>query len=63
MGWVSMHISTLQLSGLTLLHLHRTIPIDIPAAIDEFARRHPRRMKVVDILDGQIDNPALDLSS
>ena len=39
-----------RLSGLTLLNVHRDIPIDIPAAINEFARMHPRRMKMVEIL-------------
>ena len=39
-----------RLSGLTLLHVHRDLPIDIAAAVDEFSRRHPRRMRMVDIL-------------
>ena len=30
-----------RLSGLTLLHVHRDITVDIEAAVDEFARRHP----------------------
>ena len=41
------------LTGLTLLHIHRDIPIDIQAAIDTFARMHPRRMRMVEILDDQ----------
>lgn len=43
-------MTTDRLSGLSLLHVHRDIPIDIPEAIDEFCRRHPRRLQMVDIL-------------
>lgn len=39
-----------RLSSLSLLHIHRDIDIDIPEVIDEFARRHPRRMKLANIL-------------
>ena len=35
---------------LTSLHLHRDIDIDIPEILDEFARRHPRRMELTNIL-------------
>jgi hypothetical protein len=42
-----------RLTGLTLLHIHRDIPIDIKAAINTFARMHPRRMRMVEILDDQ----------
>ncbi len=38
-----------RLTGLSLVHLHRDIPISIPDAIDEFARRHPRRMELLNI--------------
>lgn len=44
-----------RLSGLTLLHVHRDLPIDIAAAVDEFSRRHPRRMRMVDILSASSD--------
>ena len=44
-------MTTQRLSGLTLLTVHRDIPIDIPEAIDEFARRHPRRLQMVNILN------------
>ena len=44
-------MTTTRLSGLTLLYVHRDIAIDIPAAIDEFARRHQRRMQMVEILE------------
>ena len=43
-------------SGLTLLHIHRDIAVDIAAAIDEFARRHPRRMRMVEILTDRNDD-------
>ena len=39
-----------RLTSLTLLNLHRDIDIDIPEVIDEFARLHPRRMVLGDIL-------------
>ena len=45
------HSSMITLTGLALLTLHCDIPIDIPAAIDEFARRHPRRLQMVNILE------------
>ena len=41
---------TERLTGLTLLHIHHDIPIDISAAIDEFARRYPRRLQLTNIL-------------
>ena len=41
---------TERLTGLTLLHIHRDISVDISAAIDEFARRHPRRLQLTNIL-------------
>lgn len=43
-------MTTERLSGLSLLHIHRDVPICIPEAIDEFCRRHPRRLQMVDIL-------------
>ena len=39
-----------RLTGLTLLHIHRDIHNDIQEVFDEFARRHPRRMKLANIL-------------
>ena len=39
-----------RLSSLALLHTHRDIEIDIAEVIDEFSRRHPRRMQLTDIL-------------
>ena len=39
-----------RLSGLALLHLHRDIDIRVEGIVDEFARRHPRRLKLLDIL-------------
>lgn len=33
-----------RLNGLTPMYVNRDRPIDVPAVIDEFARRHPRRM-------------------
>ncbi len=39
-----------RLSGLTLLNVHRDIAIDIPAAINHFARLHPRRIRMIEML-------------
>ncbi len=38
-----------RLTSLTILHLHRDIDISVPEVMDEFARRHPRRLQLVDI--------------
>jgi hypothetical protein len=43
-------MTTQRLSGLSILNIHRDIPIDIEAAVDEFCRRHPRRLQMTDIL-------------
>ena len=43
-------MGTARLTGLALLHLHRDIPLEISKVIDEFARRHHRRLKMTDIL-------------
>ena len=42
-----------RLSGLTLLNVHRDIPVDIQAAIDEFGSHHSRRMRLAEILCGE----------
>ena len=39
-----------RLSSLALLHLHRDIDIRVEDIVDEFARHHPRRLQLVDIL-------------
>ena len=39
-------MSNERLTSLTLLHLHRDTDIDTPEILDEFARRHPRRMEL-----------------
>ena len=44
-------MTTQRLTGLALLNVHRDIPIDIPAAIDNFARRYPRRLQMINILE------------
>ena len=43
-------MTTERLSGLSLLHIHRDVPIDTTGAIDEFCRRHPRRLQMVNVL-------------
>ena len=39
-----------RLSSLTLLHVYQDILIDIFKAIDEFARKYPRRLRFTNIL-------------
>ena len=43
-------MGTARLTGVALLHLHHDTPLDISEVIDEFARRHPRRLQMTDIL-------------
>ena len=43
-------MSNERLSSLALLHLHRDIDIKVEDIVDEFARRHPRRLKLTDVL-------------
>jgi len=38
------------MNGLLLMHIHYTMSMDTDAIIDEFARRNPRRMQLLDIL-------------
>lgn len=39
-----------RLTSLTLLHVHQDIPVDISETIDEFSRRYPRRLRLINIL-------------
>lgn len=39
-----------RLTSLTLLHVHHDIPVDIDKAIDDFARKYPRRLRFANIL-------------
>ena len=43
-------MSVPRLSGLSFLTIHQDIPINISEAIDEFSRRHPRRMELQNLL-------------
>ena len=40
-----------RLNNLALLHINRDIHLDPQDVLDKFAIRHPRRMKLVDILN------------
>ena len=40
-----------RMNGLALLHVHRDIEVDTDEIIRRFALRHPRRMKLLDILN------------
>lgn len=40
-----------RMNGLSLLNVHREIFLDMNAVIDRFAILHPRRMKLIDILN------------
>ena len=42
-------MSNERLTSLALLHFHRDIHISIAEAIDEFARRFPRRLQLANI--------------
>ena len=37
-----------RLSSLAILYIHKALPLDHAAAVEEYARRHPRRMELVD---------------
>ncbi len=39
-------MGTERLSNLTLFHMHQDIPVNIDEIVDEFARRHPRRIQL-----------------
>uniref|UniRef100_A0A1X7VHM7 HAT C-terminal dimerisation domain-containing protein n=1 Tax=Amphimedon queenslandica TaxID=400682 RepID=A0A1X7VHM7_AMPQE len=43
-------MTTERLTGLSLLHIHKDIQIDVEGVIDEFSLANPRRMQVADIL-------------
>ena len=40
-----------RLNGLAALHVHTNIPVDLEKIIDNFARKHSRRMTMINILD------------
>ena len=40
-----------RMNGLALLHVHREVPLDVEPILERFAREHPRRMKLLDILN------------
>lgn len=39
-----------RLTGLAMMHMHRDMNINTSSIIDEFARRHPRRLEMVNML-------------
>lgn len=45
-----------RLNGLAMLHIHREITLNIDKVIERFARKHPKRMKLVDILNSDPPN-------
>ena len=40
-----------RLNGLAMLNVHREASVDVNEVIDRFARRNPRKMKLIDILN------------
>lgn len=44
-------ISQDQLNGLALMHFHYGLDIDYDAIVNDFARRNPRRMQLINVLD------------
>ena len=49
-----------RMSSLAALNVHRDYEFDIDEVVDSFAREHPRRMKLIDILN---DDPIHSLPS
>ena len=44
-------IGQLRLNGLALMHFHYGLDIDYEAIINDFARKHPRRMELTNLID------------
>ena len=40
-----------RLNGLAMMHFHYDVDIDHDAVLDMFARKHPRRMTLLNVLD------------
>ena len=38
-----------RLNGLAMLYVHRDIPCPVQAVVDEFARRQPRRLELINL--------------
>ena len=38
-----------RLTGLTLMHMHRDVSVDINQVIDSFAQRNPKKIKLVKV--------------
>ena len=47
-----------RLNGLTMMHIHTDISVDIDQVVDEFARQNPTRMQFLDVLDDTESNKA-----
>ena len=47
--WRYLKLDFLNVQALLNIRIHRDIPIDISAIIDEFARRHPQRLQLSNI--------------
>ena len=45
-----------RLNNLALLHINRDIHVDPQEVLDKFANRHPRRIKLANILNTDPDN-------
>ena len=43
-----------RLNGIAALHVHNNIPVDLEKIIDNFARKHSRRMTMINILDSDM---------
>ena len=44
-----------RLAGFTLLYVHGDVAVNADAVIDEFARKHPQRMQLANILAANTD--------
>lgn len=49
-SWFSSLKRTKTLTNLTILHVFKDIDVNVQSAIDEFARRHPRRLQLANLL-------------
>ena len=45
-----------RLNGLAAMYIHKEINLDIDTVLDKFARKHPMRLELINILDTDKDD-------
>ena len=50
-GEILLILFFVELNGLALLAVHRNLEIDLDTIVDMFARQHPRRLQLLNILE------------